>query len=268
MTNRHCHSSFLAGWFAAALITLLPVTAPANSVDRLLASVAEPVIAIEQNGNHLVLRSGARVNLYALEMPVLADAGESARRRAFFKNSIKGQKLRLDQDAFRAIKLARNRYGDYLGRVLLGNIWLQEYLLAQGWARLNGVYPYPVDLLKALRQVETLARKARRGLWREKEYRLLRAADMSLADRRFHLVEGRVAKVATTRNRIYINFGTDWRRDFTAAIDNRHRRRFRELGISLQELAGRNIRVRGWVRPYNGPYMELESWTQIELLGQ
>lgn len=76
-----------------------------------------------------------------------------------------------------------------------------------------------------------------------------------------------MVKVVRTARTTFINFGPDWRTDFTAAINNSRRRHFRNLGVSLQELVGKNIRLRGWIRPYNGPFMELESWTQIEILG-
>ncbi len=235
-------------------------TVPSSQINPELGHI------VEIKDTRLYLSSGAVLNLYGIEFPLLHDKQESAKRSSYLHSKLKNSLVRLEDESFVAIGLRRNRYGDYLGNIHIGNIWLQKYLLEKGWARLNGVYPYPVEDLVYLRKIESRAREHKRGIWRQKGYGVKQADSNIKADYRFHLVEGWPQNVVTVGRNTYINFGTDWHRDFTVAIANNRRRHFKTLKVSLKDLIGKKIRVRGWIRPYNGPFMELESWTQIELL--
>jgi hypothetical protein len=65
----------------------------------------------------------------------------------------------------------------------------------------------------------------------------------------------------------YINFGADWRKDFTVSIRRRDLRDFRKAwGERLKKLEGKAVRVRGWLRLRNGPMIEATHAEQIEVL--
>jgi len=76
-----------------------------------------------------------------------------------------------------------------------------------------------------------------------------------------------VQDVAESRGRIYLNFGQDWRTDFTAAIAASDRDSFTGSDIKLPDLDGRVIRVRGWLERRNGPMIDVTHPEQIELEG-
>ncbi len=143
---------------------------------------------------------------------------------------------------------------------------MQQYLVKKGWARLNGNHPYPVEELNKLRKAEISARKKNKGLWRQPGFKVKSVDRFGKPDYQLHIVEGRPIDVVKTFRTTYINFGDNRRTDFTVAIANKNRRQFKKLGLSLKKLINKKIRIRGWVRPYNGPFMELESWTQLEIL--
>jgi micrococcal nuclease len=84
----------------------------------------------------------------------------------------------------------------------------------------------------------------------------------------FQLVEGRVIDVATVRNRTYLNFGADWRRDFTISIAPKDRRRFRKSGVDPMSYKGQRIRVRGWLKSYNGSMIDVTHPEQFEILDE
>jgi hypothetical protein len=63
-----------------------------------------------------------------------------------------------------------------------------------------------------------------------------------------------------------LNFGTDWRRDFTVTIDPIDMRNFRATGVDPKSYAGQTIRVRGWVQLHNGPEIEVANPQGIEVL--
>ena len=72
--------------------------------------------------------------------------------------------------------------------------------------------------------------------------------------------------VATVRNRSYVNFGDDWKTDFTLTMTSRVRRLFDRQGVDLEGLEGRLVRARGWIKSYNGPMIEISHPEQIEIL--
>ena len=73
-------------------------------------------------------------------------------------------------------------------------------------------------------------------------------------------------KVAVVRGRLFLNFGADWRSDFTVTFRSRDRKRLEREGYDYRALAGRRIRVRGWLKSWNGPMIEATHAEQIEVL--
>ena len=84
----------------------------------------------------------------------------------------------------------------------------------------------------------------------------------------FQIVEGEVVDAAVVRGRAYLNFGADWREDFTVTVAPKDRRAFENAGLDLESLAGRIVRVRGWLDSYNGPQIVLTHPEQLEIVGQ
>ena len=161
---------------------------------------------------------------------------------------------------------------DRNGRILAhairdDGLWLETEILREGWAR---VYTFPdnrefaADLLKAERD----ARAAKRGIWGNPYY-AIRAADPKalLKDlNTYQLVEGKVADTAEVRGRDYLNFGADYKTDFSVAIDKRALALFGQARLDPLLLKGKTIRVRGFIREYNGPIIDVDHPEQIEVL--
>jgi len=81
----------------------------------------------------------------------------------------------------------------------------------------------------------------------------------------FQLVEGRAMDSAIVRRRGYINFGADWKSDFTIASQPKDRKLFGEDGENILRLKRRIVRVRGWIKSYNGAMIEATHPEQIEV---
>jgi hypothetical protein len=75
-----------------------------------------------------------------------------------------------------------------------------------------------------------------------------------------------VRSAAVVRGRGYLNFGDDWREDFTISIAPRDRRLFEDGGHPIEDYEGRLVRVRGWIKSFNGPMIEATHPEQIEIL--
>jgi len=82
----------------------------------------------------------------------------------------------------------------------------------------------------------------------------------------FQLVEGQIVAPAKAKGDVYLNFGEDWRTDFTVLIPRKALRLFKEAALDPLAWTGRRIRVRGWVFSRNGPMIEATHPEQIELL--
>ena len=119
--------------------------------------------------------------------------------------------------------------------------------------------------------LERVARVERRGGWAnrgaEPGWRVRAAADLSLTEHGFRIVRGRVLQVEARRHYIYLNFGADWRTDFTIRVRKSDLApAFQDAGLDVLALAGRRVEVRGLVLPAGGPLVELSHPEQIEVL--
>src|SRR5690606_33590401 len=125
------------------------------------------------------------------------------------------------------------------------------------------------DCLDDLVAAEKQAREARLGLWGHASYQI-RPANRHWELLRFRstyqLVAGEVLATADVRGRVYLNFGEDWRQDFTITVQPSNRRQFAEAGMDLLALKSRRVLVRGWIERRGGPLIEVYHPAQLEIL--
>jgi endonuclease YncB( thermonuclease family) len=158
-----------------------------------------------------------------------------------------------------------DRHGRVLAQIFRGDgIWLQGELLRQGWARVETTVENRGEAA-AMLKLEEAARRARRGLWREPYY-AVRRADGALPREGFHLVEGRIVRAVRRRDGLFLDFGEDWRRDFSVRVPTAALKRFRAAGLDPLALQGALVRVRGWLQRSHGPLVEIDHSEAIELL--
>jgi endonuclease YncB( thermonuclease family) len=143
---------------------------------------------------------------------------------------------------------------------------LQEQLIARGQGLVAGRIGHPGCTSRFL-EAERRARAARLGLWAGPHY-LIREADrpdtLTGARGRFALVEGKVLSVNDRGATVYVNFGRRWSEDFTVTVAKRNVRNFTAAGLEPGRLAGRRVRIRGWVDERGGPWIEALRPEQIE----
>lgn len=156
-------------------------------------------------------------------------------------------------------------------------LFAQAELVAADFARVGDRVGSRTCAMELLGR-ERAARAAKLGLWANSYYDVLNAETPSdvLARRgRFALVEGKVVSVRESGSTIYVNFGRRWSEDFSVTIQKRNERNFAARGLDLTGLAGRRVRVRGWVKargsagnsPGGSPWIEAAHPEQIEITG-
>ena len=233
----------------------------------LVAAETERVVEIV-DGDTLILAGGRQVRLVGIQAPKLPLGRPgftawplAAEAKAALAELTLGREVTLAYGGRRV-----DRHGRALAHLIAGaGTWVQGELISRGMAR---VYSFADNraLIPEMLTRERAARAARRGIWRWRFYAVRGAQDAGQHLGGFELVEGRVIAVAVVRKRVYLNFGADWRSDFTVTIAPRTRRLFEAEGIDPSAYEGRMLRVRGWVKSYNGPLIEATHPEQIEVL--
>ncbi len=149
-------------------------------------------------------------------------------------------------------------------------LWLQAELLKKG-AALAFVNEATKPCFQLLRAKEQPARRGKRGLWgRQKNKVFLRADDLGTLNKthqgEFIIVRGKVLKIGHSGLNSFLNFGNNWRKDFTIVIEKRLLRRKSLAWPDLQKLEGQQIEVRGWLDHWGGPMIRLEVPEMLRLV--
>jgi len=262
-------------WFyGIILIALLQPTAPSLAGAVLPAGLTaeEGRFGVVEviDGDTLVLEDGRQVRLVGIQAPKLPLG------RQGFKAWPLAEAAR---DALSAMTLGRDMllaYGgrrvDRHGRALAqlfdsDGSWIQGRMLEAGMARVYG-FADNRALLPDMLALEQRARDARRGIWRHPFYGVRSPDEAAERIGGFELVEGRVVSAAIVRGRGYLNFGADWKTDFTVTLAPEVRRRFEAEGIVIAAYEGRLVRVRGWIKSFDGPMIAVTHAEQLEVLAK
>ena len=74
------------------------------------------------------------------------------------------------------------------------------------------------------------------------------------------------AAIGHTKSATYLNFGTDYRSDFTVRIGKNVLAANPDLARTLDGLTAKTVIVRGWIDRRNGPLIDVADPSQIELI--
>jgi len=213
----------------------------------------------------LVLADGRAVRLEGL---LLAGEGRGP------NSTLRGQAISTLSDLARNKRVViaarpprEDRYGRIRAQVVISaGTWLQAELLRRGLARVS-IAPDRRECARELYALEQEARAARKGIWALPGYAISAPASLGTSDLgTFQIVQGRVQNAAVRGGRAYLNFGRNWRTDFTVTISPHDLRSFLAAGIEPEAYAGQTVRVRGWVERMNGPEIEAKIPEQIEII--
>lgn len=162
-----------------------------------------------------------------------------------------------------------NRLGHHIAHVVRSDddIWVQGLLLSLGVGRVRTT-PYNPDMAEQMLKLEKKARTLKNGIWDMDKYKILSPTDAENHIGSYQIVEGDIVSASMYRNILYLNFGQNYRNDFTVSLSSDLLRQFSYEQMNPQTWNGQRIRVRGWIESYNGPYIEATHAEQFELLFQ
>jgi endonuclease YncB( thermonuclease family) len=264
----------------AGCISLCVLASPciADDSKTLAPCTLEPgpvgTVARVVDGETLVLDNGKAVRLIGALAPRASDAGAAP---GSWPPEAEAIKALSDLVVGKRVKLAfggrrTDRYGRLLAQVFQEegghDDWVQGALLEEGHARaygLAGSFACSRELLAH----EAEARRQRIGLWGNGVYRPMAAdhpgALMTLRGK-YERVIGSIVSIGRTKSATYLNFGSDWRTDFTARIGKNVIAADPDFAQRLVGLEGKTVVVRGWIERRNGPLIDIIDASQIEIV--
>lgn len=208
--------------------------------------------------DRLVLADESVVRLAGVRVP----GAVRARARRVVDELVGGRSVRLGLEA-----APYDRYGRLVAHVeRTDDLWLQGALLERGLAQV-GTRPGEDARAGDMLELERQARSRRRGLWADPDFAPRAADEAARFIGSFQIVTGRALRSERVGDYVYVNFGEDWRSDFTL----RFRRadvteRLAPAGLEPDELAGRRVEVRGLLLEAGGPLIEVSHPGQIEVV--
>jgi len=160
----------------------------------------------------------------------------------------------------------KNRMGHTLAHLVRNkdNAWAQGTLVGLGLAQVKTSQRNP-EMAEQLYALEKAARLDKTGIWANEKL-VLSVEDTTNHINSFQIVKGVVQSAALKKNRVYLNFGKNWRDDFTITIAPEDKRFFTKAGHNPLDWNGKKIRVRGWIEDYNGPNIEINHPQSLEVL--
>lgn len=242
----------------ASLLVVLAVPVCADAADEVAPAQTATVTAATVNDDGTIhLADGRMLRLAGIELP----AGRIGRlANAAIARFIAAGPLSLETDG-----AMQDRYGRIVAQAYdRDRDWLQGVLLRQGLARV-ATAPDHRDFARNLLAAERPARVHRLGLWGDPKYALRHADEVARLIDSWQVVEGVVDHAETRHNAVDLVLGGDRVHDLTVRIPIGVAR---TMEADPSDLAGRRIRVRGWIGKTEGPTITLSHAEQLETIGR
>ena len=244
-----------SGLATAASLALAACGGP--GLDQLAAGPVGTVAEV-RSGDAVVLQGGQVVRLAGVEAPK-SDEPFAGQARDDLARLVLGQRV---QAMFGGAR--QDAYGRTLAHLkrVKDSVWVEQALLKAGDARVR-TYADNRALARPMLDEEARARIAKRGLWALAEYQVRLPDEAAAKPFGFQLVEGRVVAAPEGEGGVRI----DLERWVEAEVPRGAEGVFASAGVSLQDLPGKLVRIRGPMRPGSGEgLLKLDHPEQIEVL--
>ena len=262
---RNAAGMLLPGGAALAGLWLLGTTwaaEPAGAAECAVNWVEEEAASVV-DARAVALQDGRVVRLAGIEPFSLLDPGSSDAEPAL-EQSLRAM---LDTVPVRIHPVADepDRYGRIPALLAFDDGALAQEILAREGLAIALAAGGPFPCFDRILAAEDEGRENQRGFWAGMELPRARPEALAPFVGGFAIFEGVVVSVGNRRSRTYLNFGGWWAEDVTVEIDGRDRDLFGgEAGLAA--LAGRRVRVRGFVEEKQGPMLRVRSPMHIERL--
>lgn len=262
MAKPRIYVSFF-GLFTTLILTLstTPALAAVEQAWKRVTHVIDGDTFVTDDGSHVRL-----LNINTAEIDRQSKRSEPFANQALTQltKTIMNQRVRLVFG-----ERHKDRYGRLLAHVYTEKgQWVNKMLIDLGLAH---VYTFPDNRShgKTLIKHENIAKKQKVGMWahpRWKTYTQVGGIPDS-AIGQFNHYEGKVVSAKRVRDRTYLNFGDNWRTDFSVEIPSRFEELFKQSGIDIEkDYTGKKLQIRGVFMPVNGILVRATHPEQLTII--
>ncbi len=160
----------------------------------------------------------------------------------------------------------KDKYGRLLGYCFADGVFVNAKLIEDGYAVL---YTFPPNTAHTdfFAKLQKEARKNKRGLWGSYEV----IAHHQAADHinQIRTIRGEVVDTYQSQKCVYLNFGKNYKKDFTVVIFNNSLNEFIDKNIDPATFyKNKLIEVTGKVKEYNGPEVIINHPNEITVINE
>jgi len=225
-----------------------------------------------RDGQTLVLDSDKVIRLMGIQAPFLGAGDPTVRpwpmapeSQQFLEQLALNKTVEIDFE-----KSALDRNGNILAHVGVVSeddpdadpVWVQSAILKNGMARVV-TYVHTRLYASQLLKMEAQARAEKKGIWAHPEYVPIADTRADSKIGQYQIVLGTVKNVGQAGEVYYLNFGSNWKTDFTVVIPQKLAP---NLSMPITEFANQAIEVRGWVEEKNGPSITISHPEQLKTI--
>jgi len=225
------------------------------------------------DGDTIILENGKHLRLIGIDTPEVKKyvSGKfeyspqpfSLEAKEFVNNLIGGKRIRVEFDIDR-----KDKYNRLLGYCFFNNggksIFVNEQLLKEGLAVLY-TYPPNIKYVDKFISAQKYARLSKKGIWGS--YLLIPPDRAENFIGQIRAVRGRVLSSYKSEKILLLNFGADYKTDFTVVIFKDSWPYFLNRGIDPETFyKGKIVEVTGRVREYNGPEIIVNYPAEIRVI--
>jgi len=207
------------------------------------------------DGDTVILEGGDRIRFLGIDAP---EKGEEFAERA------RSRVLELVREPVDLVLCEeKDDYNRFLAVLLKGRLNVNLTLLAEGLALPMLIPPCGKMVAGEVLEASAPALVSRKGIYSGAAFDPLdhESAGERVGSRT--VVRGRILRLHKGPTAWHLNFGEDFRTDFTAVLFSEGRRRYRDLGLDPEDLVGQEVLVLGKIKEYNGPEIIIKGPEQI-----
>lgn len=208
------------------------------------------------DGDTLVLTGGTRVRLLGIDTPEVGEPWAEEATRSLQKMAM-GKMVTLKECA------RKDPYGRTLAVLQRGGVNINISLLKEGLAVPLLIPPCGALIANPALLASGSAIKERKGIYSSRVFKAVKDRNAGAVVGRRSVVLGRIRNIHHGRKVVHLNFGDNWRTDFTIVLFSRGIARFASMGLNPEDLLGRTVYVLGKVQEYDGPEIIVNRPEQI-----
>ena len=208
------------------------------------------------DGDTFRISDGRTVRLLGIDTPERGEPGAEVARQWLAVHSL-GRDVNLVECN------EKDKYGRTLALVEISGRKLNFMLAGEGLAEPMLIPPCANAAAETILEASASALGRRAGVYRSPLYDPVSHLRASERLGKRSVVFGKVLNIHKGKKAVHLNFGSDWKTDFTAVLFHRGLFRFKALGLDPEDLVGRDVFVLGKIESYYGPQIVVNIPEQI-----